>query len=102
MHGFILDGDAIRETESLAEIEKAHEEKKVYWLDIGEQTTAKTKFLTETLHIHPLVVEDIWHERSIPKIEDFDTYLYVLVHGVARSSKASSGSSSTRSRCGPT
>ncbi len=84
MRAFVMDGDSLRETESLAEVEKAHAEGKNYWLDIGEQTPEKHKFLIDVLRIHPLVVEDIWCERSLPKVEDFDGYMYVLVHGTAR------------------
>lgn len=89
MLAFVLDGDSLRETESLAEVEKAHAEGKHYWLDLGEQTPEKHKFLLDVLHIHPLVVEDVWCERSLPKVEDFDDYVYVLVHGTARGSRAS-------------
>ncbi|RYZ63764.1 MAG: magnesium/cobalt transporter CorA, partial [Proteobacteria bacterium] len=43
--------------------------------------------LESTFGLHPLVIEDIWGDRSLPKIEDFDGYLYVLVHGVASTAR---------------
>jgi magnesium transporter len=33
--------------------------------------------------LHPLTIEDIWATRSQPKLEDYETYLYLIIHGVA-------------------
>lgn len=87
MLAFIVDGESLRETEDLAEVAQAHRDGKNYWFDLGPQTEEKQRFLTEVLHVHPLVIEDIWCDRSLPKIEDFDSYLYVLVHGIERGSE---------------
>jgi magnesium transporter len=38
--------------------------------------------MREVFDIHPLTIEDIWHKRSAPKLEDYRKYLYVIVHGV--------------------
>jgi magnesium transporter len=89
LHAFVLDGETLTETESLADVEKAHAAGKTYWLDLGPESKEKEKFLLDVLHVHPLVVEDIWLERSLPKVEDFGSYLYILVHGTARGAKAS-------------
>lgn len=79
-----MDGESLRETEDLADVQSAHEEGKNYWLDIGDQTDEKHRFLLDTLHVHPLIAEDIWSDRSLPKTEAFEGYLYVLVHGIER------------------
>ena len=39
------------------------------------------------LKLHPLTIEDIWGPRSHPKIDDFDHYLYVIVHGIGAKKK---------------
>lgn len=87
MLAFIMDGESLRETEDLAEVEQAHKDGKNYWLDLGPQTDEKQRFLTDVLKVHALVIEDIWCDRSLPKIEDFEGYLYVLVHGIERGPK---------------
>jgi magnesium transporter len=84
MHAFWMEGDSLRETEDLAVVEQAHKDGTNYWLDLGPETPETHKFLADVLHIHPLVIEDIWLDRSLPKVEDFDGYVYVLAHGAER------------------
>ena len=39
--------------------------------------------LAEQLALHALTIEDIWATRSQPKLEDYDHYLYIIIHGIA-------------------
>ncbi len=86
MQAFVLEGDHITRLEGQKEIHEAHEAGKRLWLDLEERTLASDQLLAETFKIHPLVCEDIWLDRSVPKIDRFDDYLYVIVHGVRRGS----------------
>jgi magnesium transporter len=52
------------------------------WFDAQGSSPEIEKLLRETLHLHPLTVEDIFEDRPTPKIEDYGNYLYVIVHGV--------------------
>ena len=81
MQAFILDGEKLRTTSDLAEIRTALAAKQTTWIDLQERT-ADTDALLADLHVHPLTVEDIWAERAAPKLEDYDEYLYLIVHGV--------------------
>jgi magnesium transporter len=86
MQAFVLEGDRISRVEGAKEIVLAHEAGKRLWLDLEERTAESDQLLGETFKIHPLVCEDIWLDRSVPKIDHFDDYLYIIVHGVRRGS----------------
>jgi magnesium transporter len=86
MRAFVLEGDQITRLEGAGEIRDAHELGRRLWLDLEERTVESDQLLLETFKIHPLVCEDIWLDRSVPKIDRFDDYLYVIVHGVRRGS----------------
>lgn len=52
------------------------------WIDLPEEPTDAVSALLGRLGIHPLIVEDIYTDYPLPKIEDFDDYVYVLLHSV--------------------
>ena len=83
MQARILDGDKLRTTTSPAEIRAALAAEQRIWIDLERQSADADALLADVLKLHPLTIEDIWNERSRPKIDDFDPYLYVIVHGVA-------------------
>ena len=49
-------------------------------------TEADEQVLLDVFKFHPLTVEDCRENRHYPKIEDFDGYLYFIVHGVTPTS----------------
>lgn len=87
MRAFFLDGDAVAESDDFAVVQRAHDAGKTYWIDLGDRTPEAERFLMAILKVHPLVVEDVWANRQLPKIEAFGDYLYILLHGVQRGSK---------------
>jgi len=82
MRAFFVDGDKVGETDDIEEIRRLRAENCMLWIDLGAQSEAIDQMLTADFGLHPLVIEDIWCDRTLPKIEDFEAYLYVLVHGV--------------------
>jgi magnesium transporter len=58
------------------------EETSVIWVDMPEPTEADDRILLDVFHFHPLTVEDCRENRHYPKIEEFPSYLYFIVHGV--------------------
>jgi magnesium transporter len=54
------------------------------WIDAEGADEGLGRFLADTLHLHPLAVEDILQEAPTPKVEDYGDYLYVVAHGVVR------------------
>jgi len=82
MQARILDGDKLRTTTDPAQIRAALGSGQRIWIDLERQTPDADALLADVLSLHPLTIEDIWADRSRPKIDDFDEYLYVIVHGI--------------------
>lgn len=53
------------------------------WVDF-ESTPPESDepILTQVFHFHPLAVDDALQEAHVPKIDDWGTYLYVVLHAV--------------------
>lgn len=54
----------------------------VVWVDMELPTEADVKILTEVFHFHPLTIEDAVETRNHPKVESYNKYLFMIVHGV--------------------
>ena len=52
------------------------------WVDLGNPTKEEAEILSSVFSFHPLAIEDCLHFNKIPKINDFGSYLYVVVHRV--------------------
>ena len=53
------------------------------WVDVVRPTPEEgQELLANTFHFHPLSVEDALSEIHHPKIEPYDRYLYVILHGI--------------------
>ncbi|HMJ56569.1 MAG TPA: magnesium/cobalt transporter CorA [Polyangiaceae bacterium] len=50
------------------------------WIDIKEQGEAEMKILGERFRFHPLTLEDCLHFDQRPKAEEYDDYLFVVLH----------------------
>ena len=54
------------------------------WLDMeGEPPQACEPLLLQTFGFHPLAVDDALQESHVPKIDDWEDYLYIVLHAVA-------------------
>jgi magnesium transporter len=54
----------------------------VVWVNLDHPTDADRPLLEGVFHFHELAVEDALAERHHPKIERYDHFLYVILHGV--------------------
>jgi magnesium transporter len=72
----------VGETKSFDEVKKQYAAGANIWVDLGAKSAVADEFLSETLKLHSLTIHDIWEDRALPKIEDFEEYLFILVHGV--------------------
>src|SRR4051812_44465386 len=59
------------------------------WVDLAAPSIPETLILSDTFAFHPLSVEDARAELHYPKIEAYDGYLYVVLHGVAMHAQTS-------------
>lgn len=54
----------------------------ILWLDLDEPTPEEAEILSRLFGFHPLAIEDCWHEPQAPKADDYDDYVFMVVHGV--------------------
>ncbi len=52
------------------------------WVDMEAPTAADVQILSDVFHFHPLTIEDAVETRNQPKIESYNKYLFLIVHGV--------------------
>jgi magnesium transporter len=53
------------------------------WVDLDHPTAEETKFVLETVfQFHPLAIEDCVTPSSLPKVEDYEEYLFIVTHAV--------------------
>ena len=52
------------------------------WVDLGALSVPESLILSDTFGFHPLSVEDAMSEVHFPKIEAYDGYLYLILHGI--------------------
>jgi len=58
-----------------------HDREKL-WIDIPDPTAHELEFLKTYFSIHPRTLESIRHGASRPIVEEFDSYLYVVLYGL--------------------
>jgi magnesium transporter len=52
------------------------------WVDLAAPTPEEMSILSDVFHFHPLAVEDAVATVHHPKIESYDGYLYLILHGI--------------------
>jgi magnesium transporter len=54
------------------------------WVDLTQPTPEEAKMiLEEVFSFHPLAIEDALSDTRYPKVEDYEDYLYLVMHAVA-------------------
>jgi magnesium transporter len=56
----------------------------LHWLDLESPTPEETAVLERPFGFHPLAIEDCLSEINHPKIDDYESYLFIIVHGIHR------------------
>jgi magnesium transporter len=52
------------------------------WVDLAGASPSELRILSDVFHFHALAVEDAVASRHHPKIEAYDGYLYLILHGI--------------------
>lgn len=77
--GKLVGSDLEREALRLVRADKGL----ILWVDLDNPTEEETKFILETVfQFHPLAIEDCVQPNSLPKVEDYEDYLFIVTHGV--------------------
>lgn len=53
---------------------------KIVWVDIVNAKVADYKVLKDVFNFHPVTIDDCRHVRTLPKIDFFDDYVFLIVH----------------------
>ncbi len=54
------------------------------WVDFaGEEPAPSEQILLHTFEFHPLAVDDALQETHIPKVDDWEQYLYIAMHAIS-------------------
>jgi magnesium transporter len=71
-----LDADALRLVRS--------DKGLLIWVDLSQPTPEEAKMILEDVFsFHPLAIEDAMSDTRYPKVEDYEDYLYLVMHAVA-------------------
>ncbi len=55
----------------------------ILWVDLDSPTPEEIKtVLTDVFQFHPLAIEDCVTPSALPKLEDYDDYLFLVMHAV--------------------
>lgn len=52
------------------------------WIDIEKPHEQDNVILSDVFHFHPLTIEDAIETRNHPKVESYNDYIFLIVHGV--------------------
>ena len=53
------------------------------WVDLANPTPEEIKAILEgVFQFHPLAIEDCVQPNSLPKVEDYEDYLFIVTHAV--------------------
>ncbi len=53
------------------------------WVDLADPTDEESKLILETAFgFHPLAIEDCLSDNPLPKLEEYDDHLYLVMHAV--------------------
>jgi magnesium transporter len=85
IHSFIFsEGKLVGRNLELEALRLVHGDKGlIVWVDLDQPTDDEIKAVLEGLfQFHPLAIEDCVTPSPLPKIEDYDTYLFMVTHAV--------------------
>ncbi len=60
------------------------DDKGILWVDFqGESPQVCEPILHEIFHFHPLAIDDALSETHVPKVDDWESFLYVVLHAIS-------------------
>jgi len=81
MRALVLEGDELVTLQDVDALLRAHEQGKTFWVELDARTPEANRLL-DALEIHPLAQEDVWADLGLPKVEDFQDYVQIVMHGM--------------------
>jgi magnesium transporter len=86
------DGELVRENFPVSEIsDRIVEPNAFVWLDYCAPTGAELATIAQELNLHPLAVEDAVSEHQRPKLDRYDSHLFVNAYTLALDTASGGG-----------
>ena len=85
IHSFVFsEGKLVSRDLELEALRLVHGDKGlILWVDLDQPTEEEIKLILEgVFNFHPLAIEDCVTPSSLPKIEDYEDYLFMVTHAV--------------------
>lgn len=83
IYSIAVRGNKIEQDLPIREYSKVISRKKnVLWVDISNPTEDELSILSDVFGFHPLAVEDVHRVVELPKIDDYEKYLFVVFHKI--------------------
>ncbi len=80
---YYSENNKIKKLDDPTKVKKLLKNKKnSLWIDILNPDSNDIKFLTENFNFHSLALEDVMHRRQRPKIDDYDSYLFMVLRPI--------------------
>ncbi len=77
-------GDQLTEISPDAYTAALQDKTGILWVDFaGEEPAHSEEILLQTFKFHPLAIDDALHETHIPKVDDWEQYLYIAMHAIS-------------------
>ena len=74
-----LPGDGVKTIDGIADFDRlTSQENCVLWVDLCKPTDEESFVLTHDFSFHPLAIEDVIAEKPRTKIDDYDSYLFLV------------------------
>jgi magnesium transporter len=81
---FTGDGDQLAEITPGQYYEALQTRSGVLWVDFGGEDPAPSEaILLDIFKFHPLAIDDALHETHVPKVDDWEQYLYIAMHAIS-------------------
>ncbi len=64
------------------------EKNSLLWVDLEAPNEFEEEMLVEIFNFHPLAIEDCITDQSHPKVDDYEEYLFLVVHALVMKHKA--------------
>ena len=81
MHGKLTDADGQTVEATLDTVKERLGGTAFFWLDLEGLDADSSQLLLQGFGFHPLAVEDAEHFGQRPKVDDFDGFTYLVLHG---------------------
>ncbi len=75
-------GGRIEQVQEFRPDEVSQHPEAYHWIDLEDPSVKEAQILEDPFHFHPLAIEDCLSEVHHPKVDDYEDYAFIIVHGI--------------------